>query len=124
MLRSFAVAALCVCACHNDSDRGFDIVKVPLSAYAAPDASVRGDAGADAHVDAGHNLIVVCIDKPESKGDDDNNEGEKADDGCPSRWQDRNYDEKATERHHNSGEANACCYRRGRVAPRPSDGEE
>lgn len=124
MLTRALVLACLACGCHND-DPGFDIVKVPLSAYAARDAST--DAHGDAHADAGRDLIVICIEKPEEKKEDDekkDDDEEKAEDDCPTTYQDRSYDEKATARHHkNDGEGNVCCYRRGHLAPRVNEPE-
>jgi hypothetical protein len=114
--RAFAVIVF-ACACHNERDLGFDIVKVPLSAYA--DAAPKTDAGAVAKNDAGHELVVMCIPKPEEKSDDDTDDKAQDDDDCPKTHADRNYDPRATERHRkNPDEGSVCCYRHGRVAPK------
>ena len=109
--------ALCVAlvACRNDADPGFDIVRVPLSAYAAPDASVQPDAEADA-APSESQPIVLCI-QPQTPDDD-------SDSDCADTYQGRSYDEKATARHRRKdGEEHVCCYRRGRT-PRSAEKEE
>jgi hypothetical protein len=116
MLTRFASVALFVVACRDTSDPGFEIVKVPLSAYAAADASVAGEGGALAR--DGGDPIMLCVPKPEKKEDDDESED------CPSEYQGRSYDEKATTRHRaKDDESTVCCYRKGRV-PRREHGEE
>jgi hypothetical protein len=106
------VALLLVASCDS-SDPGFDIVKVPLSAYASPDASAKVDGAVAVGRDAG-DPIVLCIPKPEKKDDEESN-----DDDCPNEYQGRSYDEKATTRHRaKDDESNVCCYRKGRVSRR------
>lgn len=99
--RVVALGVLSLGACHHDADVGFDIVRVPQADYAAPDAGGR-DGAAEAP-DASRGPLVVCIDASDS-GDDD----------CAPSYQGRAYDERVTNRHHNSDESAACCYRRGR----------
>ncbi len=117
MLRTALAMLVLACACHRDSDLGFDIVKVPLSAYGA--AAPKTDAGVVAKNDAGHELVVMCIPKPEEKSDDDTDDKSQDDDECPKTHAGRNYDPRATERHRkNPDESSVCCYRHGRVAPK------
>jgi hypothetical protein len=112
MLTRAIIAALALVACRDTNDPGFEIVKVPLSAYATTDASATGEGGVASAHDGGDPL-VLCI-----KRDDD----ESSD--CASEYQDRAYDEKATTRHRAKGdESNVCCYRKGRV-PRREPAEE
>jgi hypothetical protein len=116
MLTRFAfVVALVLVACRDSSDPGFEIVKVPLSAYAATDASAKGEGGVAIARDGG-DPVVLCIPKPEKKDDDESED-------CPSEYQGRSYDEKATTRHRaKDDESEVCCYRKGRV-PRRVDQE-
>ena len=106
MLTRAACMALLFVACRDTSDPGFEIVKVPLSAYASPDASAKGDGGVVAERDGG-DPVVLCIPKPDDEED------------CPSEYAGRSYDEKATTRHRaKDDESNVCCYRKGRVPRR------
>ena len=112
MLSRLAIAALVLLVACRDSDPGFEIVKVPASAYA--DASAKGEGGVISGRDGGGDPVVLCVPKPEKKDDD-----ESSDDDCPAEYQGRNYDEKATTRHRaKDDESNVCCYRKGRVPRR------
>ena len=102
LTRRALVVAVAMVACRHDRDPGFDIVRVPLSAYASPDAGA-GDA-ASLGGDGGPEPFVVCV-KPEKSDDDDD---------CPPEYHGRRYDAHVTERHHNKGESDVCCYRQGR----------
>ncbi|HEY1960439.1 MAG TPA: hypothetical protein VGH28_32735 [Polyangiaceae bacterium] len=122
MLSARAVA-LCAAlvACRNDSDPGFEIVRVPLSAYAAPDASTRADSDAGAAGPGEPEPVVLCI-TPASKGDDDENSDDDTD--CAATHHGRAYDSHATDRHRKKdGEEHVCCYRRGR-SPRSRRDED
>ena len=113
MLRRSLIAALVLVACRDTNDPGFEIVKVPLSAYAAADASAKGEGGVAAGRDGG-DPVVLCVPKPEKQEGD-----ESSDDDCPSEYQGRSYDEKVTTRHRaKDDESNVCCYRKGRVPRR------
>lgn len=113
MLTRFACMTLLFVACRDTSDPGFEIVKVPLSAYASPDASAK-DEGGEASKPDGGDPVVLCIQKPEKQEGD-----ESSDEDCPSEYHGRNYDEKATTRHRaKDDESNVCCYRKGRVPRR------
>jgi hypothetical protein len=122
LISRVALAALFACACHNDSDLGFDIVKVPLVAYA--DAAPRPDASV-ARADGGHDAVIVCVAKPgdddkdkDKTKDNDTDDTATNDEGCPTKHDGRNYDERVTARHRkNADESEVCCYRRGRVVP-------
>lgn len=117
MLTRFACTALLFVACRDTSDPGFEIVKVPLSAYAAVDASAKGDAAVASEHDGG-DPVVLCIQKPEPQEGD-----EPSGEDCASEYHGRSYDEKATTRHRaKDDESNVCCYRKGRV-PRRVDQE-
>ena len=119
MLTRFACALMLV-ACRDTSDPGFEIVKVPLSAYAAVDASAKSDAGVASRRDGG-DPVVLCIPKSETRADDESS----SDEDCPSEYEDRSYDEKATTRHRQKDdESNVCCYRKGRVSHHEPAGEE
>ena len=112
MLRGVVLCAALV-ACRNDSDPGFEIVRVPLSAYATPDASAPPDGGTESGPSESE-PIIVCI-QPQSDDDDSD---------CADSYHGRSYDEKATERHRRKdGEEHVCCYRRGRT-PRSHEEEE
>lgn len=114
MLTRVACMALVFVACRDTRDPGFEIVKVPLSAYAAVDASAKSDAGGVASARDGGDPVVLCVPKPEKQEGD-----ESSDDDCPSEYQGRNYDEKATTRHRaKDDESDVCCYRKGRVPRR------
>lgn len=106
MLSRAALAILLV-ACHNDADPGFEVVRVPASAYTAPDAGARDGATIFAAGDGGAEPLVLCI-KPPKKDDDES-------DDCAKRLEGRVYDERATTRHRHKGEEDVCCYRRGRL---------
>ena len=96
-------------ACH-DEDPGFEIVRVPMSAYAMPDAGAQTDAASKEHAgDAAAGPLVVCV--PKSDDEDD----------CPPVHEGRAYDEHVTTRHDGKGES-VCCYRRGRL-PHNDDGD-
>jgi hypothetical protein len=113
MLTRAIFAAVVLVACRDTADPGFEIVKVPLSAYATTDASAKGEGGLASGRDGG-DPIVLCI-----KRDDD----ESSD--CATEYQDRAYDEKATTRHRaKDDESNVCCYRKGRVPHREPAEEE
>ena len=113
MLTRSTLMALALVACRDTSDPGFEIVKVPLSAYASADASAQGEGGLATGRDGG-DPVVLCVPKPEKKDDD-----ESSDEDCPSEYQGRSYDEKATTRHRaKDDESNVCCYRKGRVPRR------
>ena len=117
MLIRFALASLVLFVACRDSDPGFEIVKVPLSAYAAADASVKGEGGV-AGRDAGGDPVVLCV-KPEKKDDEESSED------CASEYQGRSYDEKATKRHRDKDdESDVCCYRKGRVPRRVERDED
>ena len=95
-------------ACHDD-DPGFEIVRVPMSAYAMPEAGAQTDAArAERTADASAGPLVLCLPKSD-------------DDDCPPAHEGRAYDEHVTTRHRNKGEG-VCCYRRGRV-PQSDDGD-
>ncbi len=98
-------------------DPGFDITRVPESAYASRDGG-RSDAESDAAADA-RASIVMCI--PEVDSSDDSKESQEMAEGfekCPQKYEGRTFDPHATERHRKKdGESEVCCYRRGRVAP-------
>ena len=100
-----AIVCAAVIGCHGD-DPGFDVVRVPRTAYAAPDAGVHVDSGqGDAH-----EVMVVCIQELHDPGDE-----EMAQDypSCPVKHEDRSFDERATERHRKRDDENTvCCYRR------------
>ena len=109
LIRSLLFAWLLV-ACR-DGDPGFEVVKVPLSAYASPDGSLKNDAGETVTSDAGPDPMVLCVPKPETKEDEETNS-----DDCPTEYQNRAYDEKATARHRKVGDdSTVCCYRKGRL---------
>ena len=117
MLIRLALASLLLVACRDASDPGFEIVKVPLSAYAAADASVKGEGGVALGRDAG-DPVVLCV-KPEKKDDEESSED------CASEYQGRSYDEKATKRHRDKDdESDVCCYRKGRVPHRVERDED
>jgi len=119
LTRACIIVALALVACR-DGDPGFEIVKVPLSAYAATDASIKGDGGVASGRDGG-DPVVLCIAKPEEKKDDD----EESSGDCPSEYQGRSYDEKATTRHRaKDDESNVCCYRKGRMPQRAQREED
>ena len=112
MLTRATLAALVLVACDT-RDPGFEIVKVPLSAYTAADAGAKGDGGVASARDGG-DPVVLCIPKPEKQEGD-----ESSDEDCASEYHGRNYDEKATTRHRaKDDESNVCCYRKGRVSRR------
>ncbi len=111
MLKRAAIVFACALAlaCHDD-DPGFEIVRVPMSAYAMPDAGAQTDAAHAGHeADAAAGPLVSCV--PKSDDDDD----------CPAAHEGRVYDEHVTTRHRNKGEG-VCCYRRGRV-PQSDDSD-
>ena len=109
LTRSLLLAALALVACRDTSDPGFDIVKVPLSAYASTDASVKGEGGVASR--DGGDPVVLCVPKP--------SENDESSEDCPSEYQGRSYDEKATTRHRaKDDESNVCCFRKGRVPRR------
>ena len=113
MLRAVVLCAALV-ACRNDTDPGFEIVRVPQSAYAMPDASAPPDAAVESGASESE-PIVVCI-QPQSENDDDSD--------CADSYHGRSYDTKATERHRRKdGEEHVCCYRRGRT-PRSHEDQE
>ena len=113
MLTRVVFAAALLVACR-DGDPGFEIVKVPASAYG--DAGPRGEGGAIASGEGGHDPVVLCIPKPEGESRD-----EESND-CPNEYENRSYDEKATARHRQKDdESNVCCYRKGRPARRAPD---
>ena len=115
--RVAAFACLAV-GCRDSSEPDFEIVRVPQSAYAAPDAAPKVDAAPVASADAGPEPLVLCVSLQ------DIGEDEKAEEGCPDEYQGRHYDEKATARHRSKGEdSTVCCYRKGRV-PRSTRDEE
>jgi hypothetical protein len=107
---------LAVVACRKDADPGFEIVSVPLSAYATPDAAGDGDGAASDLDDGGHEPFVLCI-TPE-KGDADDDED------CPPRYRRRIYDGHVTQRHRNKGESDVCCYRLDARLPRETSAGE
>ena len=102
-------------ACHHDDDPGFEIVRVPQSAYAAPDAG-HGDGGPALEKDGGSGPLIVCIPQPSS--DDESSTD------CPETYQGRAYDDRVSTRHRNKGDDAACCYRRGRVAAHKDPDED
>ena len=115
LTRALVLAARVLTACRDTTDPGFDIVKVPLSAYASADASVDGEGGVAAR-DGGGDPVVLCVPKPSA-------DNEESSEDCPSEYQGRSYDEKATTRHRaKDDESSVCCYRKGRV-PRRVDQE-
>ena len=127
MLTRVAICALALVACRDTSDPGFEIVKVPLSAYASADASVKGEGGVAS--EAGPDPFVLCISKgTDGKTDEDDNGDGKSDDndeGCANEWHGRSYDDKATARHRAKGDdTTVCCYRKGRVPHRERAEEE
>jgi len=94
--------------CHRDADLGLEMVRVPATAYGAPDAGADRD-GAIAG-DGGLGPLVLCIEPPKQDGGDDDDESS---DECPPHYQGRAYDEHVTQRHRNKDDK-VCCYRRGR----------
>jgi hypothetical protein len=112
MLTRAMIVAMVLVACRDTSDPGFEIVKVPRTAYASPDASATGEGGVATGRDGGGDPVVLCVPKPEKQEGD-----ESSDDDCPSAYQGRSYDEKATTRHRaKDDESTVCCYRKGRVS--------
>ncbi len=106
MLTRAIIAALALVACRDTNDPGFEIVKVPLSAYATTDASAVDEAGVAAR--DGGDPLVLCVPKSEEKKDDDDESSD-----CASELEGRSYDEKATTRHRaKDDETNVCCYRK------------
>ncbi len=111
-------------ACQQDS--GLDIVRVPQSAYLAPDAAkppaVVAEAGAS---DAG--AFMVCVDAPGAPDDDKEDseeakpEGEMSDDfpDCPVKYEGRPLDPRTTQRHREHDGERACCYRTKGSQPQP-----
>jgi hypothetical protein len=112
----FVAFACFVIGCRDASDPGFEIVRVPQSAYLAPDAAPKLDAAPVATTtDAGPEPLVLCISRQDT--------GEESDE-CPDEHEGRHYDEKATARHRSKGDdSTVCCYRKGRV-PRSTRDEE
>jgi hypothetical protein len=111
----FAAVACLAVGCRDASDPGFEIVRVPQSAYAAPDAATK-NASPLATADAGPDPVVLCVSHQDS---DDEQQSE-----CPDEYQGRHYDEKTTTRHRSRGDdATVCCYRKGRV-PRSTHDED
>ena len=113
-------AALALFGCHNDEGPGFEIVRVPLSAYASPDGGARSDGAVAQTADAGAGPIVLCVAPKQSSDSDDD---ESSSDDCADHYEGRRYDEKATTRHRNKGEEGVCCYRRGRFPYRVEDSD-
>jgi hypothetical protein len=119
LTRRLAALAVLALACHESNDLGFEIVRVPLSAYATADGGRPDAAAAQVTKDAGADPLVLCI--PRSEADSKDDEEESSD--CPSEYPGRHYDEKATTRHRSKGDdSTVCCYRKGR-APTPRDDE-
>jgi hypothetical protein len=123
LTRAAVLAAFLLVACR-DGDPGFEIVKVPMSAYATTDASTKTD-GAIADNDARADPMVLCISKEtdgksdDDKGDDGKTDEETNSDNCANTYRGRAYDEKATARHRAKGDdSTVCCYRKGHVPRR------
>ena len=110
--RAAGVIALALMSCRGE-DLGFDVVKVPKTAYEAlPDADVSGDGGVTVAVDAGRGPIVLCVPEPEDDPDEDADVSEEFA-RCLIHQEGRTFDKRATERHRNNGDAgDVCCYRR------------
>ena len=108
MLSRYVFACAVALGCHGD-DPGFDVVRVPKTAYVSADASARTAPGqVDAAADA-HEGLVVCVPESSDPGD------ETAEDypHCPLKYEDRSFDVRATERHRKRDDESAvCCYRR------------
>jgi hypothetical protein len=108
--RLMIVAA--VAGCHGD-DPGFDVVRVPQTAYATPDGGGL-DASDAAHVatrDGGREPAVVCIPELEEEGntDDVSEDFPK----CLLKHETRTFDSRATTRHRKKDdESEVCCYKR------------
>jgi hypothetical protein len=115
MLKPAATVALAAgialaTGCRHE-DPGFEIVRVPRSAYVMPDAG-KTDASPSHDSDAGVGPLIVCVPRGKAATEDDEQEDS---DECPPHWDGRNYDPRVTTRHHDRGENDVCCYRRGRL---------
>ncbi len=114
MLTRFAPLVACVMLGCPNSDPGFDVVRVPETAYLTPDAS-HGDGGRTLTRDAGSLPLIVCIPELEEPGEEDKVATDYT--SCPLEHEGRNFDSKATERHRKKDDESAvCCYRRGVVS--------
>jgi hypothetical protein len=103
------------------TDPGFDVVRVPQTAYVSSDASAARDGGPLVG-DAGRGPIVVCIPELTDPGEDDKVATEFA--NCLLHHEGRSFDSRATERHRKKDdESQVCCYRRGHVPEVPDEGE-
>ena len=110
MLKGIALV-LIVASCRDD-DPGFEIVRVPQSAYVtAPDAGAQLDGDAAAG-DAGLGPLYICIPQLDEPGEGD----EVSEDypSCKLEHEGRKFDKRITERHRNKDESEVCCYRRTR----------
>ncbi len=119
LTRHLAAVAVLALACHQSNDPGFEIVRVPLSAYASADGG-KPDAAVQATNDASAaDPVVLCVPRPDSDSKDDDEDSSD----CPNEYLDRHYDEKATTRHRSKeNDSTLCCYRKGRAeTPRDAD---
>ncbi len=105
------------------TDPGFDVVRVPATAYASADASASRDGGALAQGrDGGREPIVVCIPELSEPTEDDKVSSDFG--SCLLHHEGRTFDSHATERHRKKDdESQVCCYRRGRVPGVPPEDE-
>lgn len=116
LTRRFVAIAFAAVGCRDASDPGFEIVRVPQSAYAAFDGGAKPDAAPVAKGDAGPEPFVVCISRQDT--------GDESEE-CPDEYEGRHYDEKTTARHRSKGDdSTVCCYRKGRVPRSKSDDDE
>jgi hypothetical protein len=96
------------------NDPGFDVVRVPATAYASLDggSSEGGDAGEGG---APSSAMIVCVAAPTEHGDDEEMSSDY--DDCPLKRGERTLDEHVTKRHRDKDDQTACCYRKGRFSP-------
>ena len=112
LTQRLAALAVLAIACRDTRDPGFEIVRVPQSAYAAPPDAGTSEASV-ATSDAGADPVVLCVSRPESDSKDDD---EESSDDCPKEYHGRHYDERSTSRHRAKGDdPSVCCYRKGRA---------
>lgn len=111
---AFFAASLFGCPAR---DLGFDLVRVPTTAYLAFDGGPRagGPDGGDGGRPDAAGALVQCFPVPP----DDDGDFEASDDftDCPASRGDDAIDVPTTQRHRDRDEA-VCCYRHGR-RPRP-----
>jgi hypothetical protein len=104
--------AALLAGCHNE-DPGFDVVRVPMSAYASPDAASDGDTGPapDDTRDGGREPIIVCVPEISEPGESEDVSHEFP--SCLMKHEGRTFDARATERHRKKDDdSEVCCYRR------------